>query len=445
MTGAGSTDATLLPPEDVEGLQLELLRATVERVAARHPFYRRRFGGDVPRISSLRDLPALGITTKRDVSAQPEEFRLEPDEDDPTGIVWDIAYTSGSTSRPTPLYQTVHDFRGIMLAQRRMSEIRGITSADCIANLYPLTQHPHGAWIRANHGALVTGATVFAGMGGAPIGGFDINRGLGEILGLLRTHPVTVLWGVPSYLRRVLGVAVEEGLRLPGLRMLAVSGEPCGPALRDGLRALAERVGGREVVVSDSLGASELQCGLVGCTESSGFHNPSPEQFLFECVDEDGVPVPDGEQGRLTLTHLDRTGTVLLRYSLGDEVRYTREPCDACGRTGGRVLEHMGRHGTMTKIRGNLLDTEVLLAAVADFPGVEEHQVVIVPADPEDPRSVERLVVRVAGEGVDADGLADSVRSAVRIRPEIERLPGIELFDGVSTMKPKRLVDQRQS
>ncbi len=443
-SGTVLTDATKLLPLEVERLQISLLQQSLDRAATRHPFYRRRFAGSAPRVTCLEDLPVLGITTKRDVSDQPDQFRLESDEHDPGNILWDIAYTSGSTSQPIALYQTAHDFRGILLAQRRMSEIRGITARDCIANLYPLTQHPHGAWIRANHGALVTGATVFAGLGGAPAGVFDVNRDLSGILQLLQTHPVTVLWGVPSYLRRILAVAIDERVRLPGLRMLAVSGEPCGPALRDGLRALSQELCGSEVVVSDSLGASELQCGLVGCTEASGFHNPSPEQFLFESLDDKGQPVPDGEVGRLALTHLNRTGTLLLRYSLGDVVRYTREPCAQCGRSGGRVLEHLGRHGTMTKVRGNLLDTEVLLAAVADHPHVDEYQVVVIPADPKDPRSVEKLLVRVAGVGVDTLGLAESVKRVVRIRPEVEILSAVDLFDGVSSMKPKRFIDQRQ-
>ncbi|WP_298019348.1 hypothetical protein, partial [uncultured Parasphingopyxis sp.] len=35
-------------------------------------------------------------------------------------------------------------------------------------------------------------------------------------------------------------------------------------------------------------------------------------------LDEHGLPVPDGEPGRLAYTHLDRAGTVLLRFLVGD-------------------------------------------------------------------------------------------------------------------------------
>ena len=55
------------------------------------------------------------------------------------------------------------------------------------------------------------------------------------------------------------------------------------------------------------------------CCPDSGYHNPAPDHFYFEIVDPDThKPLPEGERGLSVLTHLDRRGTVLLRYALGD-------------------------------------------------------------------------------------------------------------------------------
>src|SRR5690606_33412458 len=95
-------------------------------------------------------------------------------------VLWDIAYTSGSTSEPTPLYHTARDFRGILSAQVRMAEIRGMTADDKIANLYPLTQYPHGAWTRANHAAAALGAELTVALGGSVSKPYDVTRSTEE-------------------------------------------------------------------------------------------------------------------------------------------------------------------------------------------------------------------------------------------------------------------------
>jgi phenylacetate-coenzyme A ligase PaaK-like adenylate-forming protein len=433
--------------------QGELVQETMRRIALRHPYYRAlmsRNGIDpttFPDVAALEDFP---LTEKTHLVEDPARFLLEPDPALPEEYaLWDVAYTTGtSTGRPTPMYQTAHDFRALTVAQRRMAEIRGMRPGERIVNLYPITPLPHGAWLRCNQAAAAIGASVTAGMSGRPVGGFPTVRGTEEVAALTAAADPTVLWGVPSYVRRILGAVLAADTRLPSLRMVAVSGEPCSSGMRRSLTQLAMEAGADDgFLVSDSLGASELQCGLVECVPGSGFHNPAPELFHLACVDDDGHSVTDGEPGRLILTHIDRRGTVLVRFVLGDRVTFTDEPCPRCRRGGGRVIAHHGRSGRFAKIRGNLVDLGEVSDAVSQVSSVVEHQLIIRrPAD--DPLGLDELILRVV---TDADHEADSVVTAVqqaveiaaRMQPVVE-IVGIDVIwsDGPH-MKPARVVDRR--
>jgi phenylacetate-coenzyme A ligase PaaK-like adenylate-forming protein len=160
---------------DLRSVGAARLRRTLTAVAAAHPFYRARFrelgvaAGDV---RSLDDLSALPLTRKEDYISDPEAFRLRP-QDLPTDcspeerVLWDIAYTTGTTSgRPSPFYNTTHDAYAIWDQARRCNEAEGLTASDRVANLYPLAGFPTGAFLS------VIRSTMIAG----PAGGARIDR-----------------------------------------------------------------------------------------------------------------------------------------------------------------------------------------------------------------------------------------------------------------------------
>jgi phenylacetate-coenzyme A ligase PaaK-like adenylate-forming protein len=449
MDTAVSMEPTWASPDDVERMQSALLQRMIRDCAVRHPWYSRLFdehGIDPADVESVADLPALPLTSKSTFMENASAFRLEPDGGSPEDhIPADVTYTAGtSTGVPTPIYQTAYDLRGILFAQLRMAALRGLRRGDRVVNLYPLAPYPHGGWIRPTQAAATLGAPVVAATGGSDSGRFPIMRRMREVAELVVDTDPMVVWGIPSYVDRVLRHIGEQGGSVPSLRMIAVSGEPCTDARRASLIALAQVAGAADPFVSDSLGASELQFSLVECEGGRGFHNPAPELAHIEVVDDSGRPVPDGQPGRLAYTHLDRKGTVLLRFLVGDRAVLDRSACPSCGWIGGRLVSHLGREGNLIKVRGALINIDAAHAAVAESAGVVDHRIDI---DTEDGMDAMTATIALA-PGVDEDAAAASVVEAVRratgVRPEVV-LTGMEqIWSPDQRMKPARFVDHRE-
>ncbi|CAN0223821.1 unnamed protein product, partial [Phaeothamnion confervicola] len=356
---------------DLAALREDRLRRTLQAVAAAHPFYRARFrehGIKVAGIRTLDDLQAMPLTTKNDYIADPEAFRLRPadlpaDSSIEERVLWDVAYTTGTTSgKPSPFYNTAHDAYGIWDQARRCNEAEGLRAGDRIANLYPLTDFPTGAFLSVIRSAMIAGLPVVHGLTGSAHSKFKVRNSLAEALDIVLGLRPTVLWGVPSFIRRFLDEAQRRGADLSAVRLILTSGEPVTPALRAEFKDQLARMGAASVGIRARYAFTEMQGGLVQCTEDAPVQNVCPDLYYLEVVDpESGRRLPDGESGMLTITHLHRRGTVQLRYLVGDIVTLSREPCPHCGRFGERVVGTPRRTGSLVKCRGMLVNAEVVL------------------------------------------------------------------------------------
>jgi phenylacetate-coenzyme A ligase PaaK-like adenylate-forming protein len=175
--------------------------------------------------------------------------------------------------------------------------------------------------------------------------------------------------------------------------------------------------------------------------------NPAPDLLFFEIVDPaSGERLPDGQPGLLVMTHLNRRGTVLLRYVLGDVTALARDRCSTCGLTTERVLQPPVRADHLTKVRGMLVNPDVIHDLLAAQPEVEEYQIVFRKEDPRDPYSRDELVLRlaVAGEATAvSQAVAAAVREAVRVNPVIEIVERAAIFVPGAGMKARRVIDLR--
>jgi phenylacetate-CoA ligase len=445
------TDFLRQPLEAIERHQSERLRHMLALCARAHPYYRRRWaeaGIDVATIRTVHDLERLPLTSKQALMADPEQFRLAaPDLPLHERVLWEVIYTTGSTADPTPVYNTTHDYHAYLFQSRRVAEISGIRETDVIANLFPLTAAPMGAFVRSATNAYAAGAAIFGVLTGAPHGDFAVHRTLEDAVRLIELHRATVLWGVPSFIRRVLLRAIERGADFAAVRMCALSGESSTPAMREELRACLRRLNAQDTIVFDRYGSTELGA-FAQCHEDGGYHNPAPEIQYHEIVDpETGRRLPDGERGALAVTHLDRRGTVLVRFLVGDVVGLTRETCPRCGRNGDRVLGPVVRTKDLVKVKGMLVNPAVLLETLRGIPEVDEFQVAVRRSVAADPHSMDELVVRVATEAADQAALAETIaartQAAVQVRPRVEFAPAEAIYDPARQTKAVRFTDER--
>jgi phenylacetate-coenzyme A ligase PaaK-like adenylate-forming protein len=439
------------PTEEIVRVQNELLQRQIALCARGHPYYRQCWadaGIDSTSIRTVDDLERLPLTRKADLMAEPERFRLScPDLPLHERALWEVNYTTGSTGDPAPLYVTTHDYEAYLFQARRVAEISGITDRDLLANLLPLAPAPMGAFLRASANAYAAGAAVAAALTGAPHGDFDVHRSLDDAVRLVERHRATILWGVTSFVRRVLIRAAELGADFTRVRMCAVTGEASSPAMREDLRQRLRDLGATNPIVFDRYGSTEAG-GLAQCREEGDWHNPAPELLFHEIVDpETGRRLPDGERGALALTQLNRRGTTLIRFLVGDTVGLAHDPCPHCGRNGDRIVAPVVRTKDLLKVKGMLINPTVLLEAISAIKDVQEFQVVLTRRDASDPLSPDEMVVRVASAALDRDALSSTVvtaaQAAVRVRPKVEFVPAQQLYDPILNPKPVRLKDLR--
>lgn len=451
---------------DIDDIRNERLQRTLRAVAAAHPFYRERFrslGIEPADIRTVADLSVLPPTTKEDFIADPEAFRLRPDDLPPDftveeRVLWDIAYTTGTTSgRPSPFYNTTHDAYAILDQARRCNEVEGFRPDDRVANLYPVAGFPTGAFLSVVRSTMIGGLPVVHGLTGSANSDFKVRNSLAEALETIERFRPTVLWGVPSFIRRFLDEARQRQADLASVRLVLTSGEPVPPSLRNEMREQLAATGAGSITIRARYAFTEMQGGFVQCDEDAKPQNAVPDLYYIEAVDPDtGARRADGEDGMLAVTHLHRRGTVLLRYLVGDVVTLAREPCPDCGRLGERIVTTPRRVGALVKCRGMLVNTDVVVETLSAIEGIGQFQILFRRDD--QPGAMDAMVVRIEFDEAHANRLSSRwsrtdlrdevvrrVREAVSLRPEVEFEAVGALYDQERSIKARRVVDSRKT
>jgi phenylacetate-CoA ligase len=282
---------------------------------------------------------------------------------------------------------------------------------------------------------------VVSALPGDPSPYFTLGNRTDEVVRVVERSRATILWGVPSYVRRVLARAEELGADLGSVRLAFVTGEGVSEAARKELTDALRRRGRPDAWVSISYGSTETQGGLVECAPGSGYHNPAPDQFFIEVVDpESHASLRDGETGLVLLTHLRRRGTVLMRYALGDVSALTHERCPHCGAWTDRLVAAPRRVDALLKIKGTLVNPALLVDAAQSLLGGRDFQFVITR---QDSLYQDALALNIAGAEDAETGrrLAEAVKAATGLTPAV--LFVREIAQSASAWKLKRILDKR--
>lgn len=448
---AGMTD-----PQRLRALQQERLARMLDLCAAAHPFYRRRFaelGLNAREIRSLDDLQKLPPTRKTDYMAAPEQFRLDPllmpglPLQETT--LWNVAFTTGTTSgRPSPFFNTTHDQLAIMLQARTAALVEGFRPDDLLANLIPLPPMPTGGYLVVPRTADAIGIPVIHALTGARHPEFPIHRGLDEAIDLLVGAGPTVFWGIPSFMRRFFRRVKERGLSFPRARMIVTSGEPVSTAMQDELLEHLRSFGCTDPQLRLRYSFTEMQGGFVQCCNGGTLHNVSPDLYYLEVVEPgSGERMADGGSGALAVTHLNRRGTVMLRYLVGDTVSLKMEACPHCGTLGDRLVARPARSDALVKVKGLLINPALVADALTGDPAIREFQLAAIKAIPDDPDSPDILELRIETDEGHREALEarlpDLVQRLVLVRPVVRFARPGELYDPMRNLKARRFADER--
>ena len=428
----------------------------LDLVCAAHPYYRRVFaarGLGRARFRTLADLAVIPPIDKTVYAAEPEAFTLDPaalpGEAVEERTVREVIYTTGTTGRPTPFVDTTHDHFSRILQMGLAMSIAGVGEDDVVFSLMPLTTIPHQGFLSATYGPLAVGAPLVAGLGGRPYADFPAHRDVEQMVRLAERRRVTVLWGIATFTRRFIVRAEELGADLSAVRTVLAMGEACPDGMRDDMRARLASLGARDVRVLSGYGFTEMQGPAMECAESSGFHVPNPAEYHFEILDpRTGSVLPEGTPGVVTVSHLNRRGTVLLRYSTGDISALTTDTCVQCGRSGPRFTATPYRLSGLTKIKGTLVNPASLHEALAGIRQLRGYQVVV-SKENDDPYGLDVVTVVLLCEPQDLVAASGEVvrrtRAVWEITPSVRAAPPDLADQWARGYKHASFVDTRPS
>jgi phenylacetate-coenzyme A ligase PaaK-like adenylate-forming protein len=334
------------PAEELAGLQLERLRAMIDRLIAAGGLQGVRLkeagvaaGADV-NFATMARLPSI---TKQDLwDNYPFGLLAVPREE-----VVAVHGSSGTGGRPTLVAYSRADLKLWARMCARALAAAGATPASTVHNAYGYGLFTGGLGI--HQGAIELGATV------VPVSGGMTSRQVT----LIRDLQPDILTCTPSYAIR-LGEALAEAGAGPGEGLTLKAGifgaEPWTQEMRYrlqdllGLRALD--IYGLSEIIGPGV-ASECY------VAANGLH-VNEDHFLVEVIDPaSGQPVPDGTPGELVFTTVTKEALPLLRYRTGDIASLRRGTC-RCGRTLARMSKVAGRKDDMLVIRGvNVYPSEI--------------------------------------------------------------------------------------
>ena len=319
----------------LQTLQLERLKETLKHIEKTNAFYFEKLGRlRASDVKSLEDIRKFPLMTKDDLrDGYPFQYACAD-----KASFMRMHMSSGTTGTPIINPMTRKDLQQWGSIMARCYASAGLTSSDVI-QITPSFGLFNGGF-GFHYGAEALGAMII------PIGA---GRSLLQ-LKFIKDFGVTALTAIASYPLRLIEVAEKEGFnfRDTNLRVGIFGAEVWSDEVR---KRIEDKMG---IETFDIIGMTETGgVGLgIDCKAHSGIH-VWEDDYLIEIIDpETGAAVPDGQEGEMIVTTLNREGLPLIRYRTRDITAViSREKC-SCGRTSMRVKRIRGRNDDMLKIKG---------------------------------------------------------------------------------------------
>ena len=322
--------------EEIKKIQNEKIVKQVKHVWDNVPYYRKKMeqkGVSPEDIKSIDDLHKLPFLSKADLrEAYPYGLMGKPLKD-----CVRIQSTSGTTGKRVVAFYTQHDIDLWEECCARAIVAAGGTNEDVCQVSYGYGLFTGGPGL--NGGSHKVGCLTI------PTSSGNTERQIMFIMDL----QATILCCTPSY-AAFLGEKMKEmGLGPDDIPLKA--GIFGAEAWSEEMRQDIQKTLG--IKAYDIYGLTELSGPGVAfeCSAQKGMHI-NEDHFIPEIIDPDtGEVLPEGSQGELVFTSLDKEAYPLIRYRTRDICTLTYEKC-SCGRTHVRMGKPRGRSDDMLIIRG---------------------------------------------------------------------------------------------
>ena len=325
-----------MPRAQIRALQEEKLIKQVKHVYEPVPYYRDlmdRKGVKPEDIKTLDDIQKLPFISKYDLrDTYPYGMLAVPLKD-----CVRIQSTSGTTGKRVIAYYTQHDVDLWEDCCARAITAAGGTAEDIVQVAYGYGLFTGGFGLHG--GSHKVGALTL------PMSSGNTDRQIQFIQDL----KATVLCCTPSYAAYIGEAMKEKGIK-PEENTLKAGIFGAEPWTEEMRRDIEKSLG---IKAYDIYGLTETSGPGVAfeCEEQHGMHI-NEDHFYAEIIDpETGEVLPEGSEGELVFTSLDKEAFPLLRYRTRDLCVLTSEPC-SCGRTFIRMKKPKGRSDDMLIIRG---------------------------------------------------------------------------------------------
>ncbi|MBU4490575.1 MAG: hypothetical protein KKE79_08070 [Actinobacteria bacterium] len=468
------------PEEQREYSLAKMFKFIKDYVYPYHPYYRKMFKEnniDPDKLNSYDDFRKIPITEKKDTMEDQRAFILQPKTEDSTYDIEEIGkkkklqYTwktlttrylrdlygkprsfedrvrqtaagewlpihfhasGGTTGDPGLSFYTNYDLKSVVPYIAGMMYLFGWEPTMRALNMYPAL--PHLAFFQVIFAEFTVdnGGAIFHTCGGKAI---PTERQV-QIAGGM---PFDMYIAIPSYMTYWLKTAIEmieggEAKKPDPVKLAVLAAEPLSDEYRDMLKGQFEKIGSPDVKIIEGYGSTELKAAFFECGEKTNIHL-NPEFYFWEVLDPDTrEPVPWGEPGVITFTHIDWRGSVLMRYWMGDLIGggVVWEKCSNCGLTMPILRPPIGRaKRDFTKVKGARVPLMNFQNAIRRVEGVESFQVIITKEDEEDQTSRDRVIVYVSLQpGADEEVVKAQITKQVKIDTEISP-------DQIETEKPE--------
>ncbi|MDR3266605.1 MAG: AMP-binding protein [Tannerella sp.] len=422
------------PLSEIKRFQEEKLKIALAYLKEKSPYYQRLFREhsiDIDRIKHLEDLQQIPFTNKNDLQLHNPDFLCVPPEK-----VIDYITTSGTLGDPVTFAMTDKDLNRLAYNEKISFLCTGTKSDDIVQLMTTIDKR------------FMAGLAYFLGLRELGAGIVRVGNGIPELQWdtIRRIRPNTIMC-VPSFILHIIKYAEENGI---DYRNSSVKKVVCiGENLREqdfSLNLLGQRIKEKwDIELYSTYASTEMATTFAECKYGCGGHH-HPELIICELVDENEMPVAEGQTGELVITTLGVEGMPLLRFKTGDLVSFHTSPC-RCGRTSMRVSPVVGRTNHMVKYKGTTLYPPALFDVLDNTHYVENYVVEVNSNDSGNDRVLVRIGLKNnVMEDVIKD-LKDRFRAKIRVAPDIE-IATIEEIRKINfpdmSRKPVKFIDNRK-